>query len=219
MPATLHSIEQRFLARQTEHAMRQGQKLQLDRQIEKVRMERKQEQVRLELYQHAQELLLKASSTARALAQAKIEDLVTLALSGITGDPYRFKMDLVQSAGSWQVRFWVVAPSGAELDPIDQCGGGIADICSMALRVAILEMYEPRIDGPILLDENMKYLSRDHDRAAVEFFRMLSEKTGRQIILVTHVPELARGAERCFEVVPEGETSRVEDITSRPEES
>jgi DNA repair exonuclease SbcCD ATPase subunit len=213
MASTLKSIEQRFLQRQTEHAMRAGQKAQLDLQIVQVRSEKAQALARQKLYSQVQALLLAASAAAREAVRSRITDLVTLALTAITGDPYRFKMDIVQHAGIWSVTFKVVNPAGVELDPLESCGGGIADICSMALRIAILEMYEPRVEGPILLDENMKFLSRDHIRTAGEFFHMICQKTKRQVLLVTHVPELAAAAERCFEIQPSGSTSTITDVT------
>jgi DNA repair exonuclease SbcCD ATPase subunit len=122
-------------------------------------------------------------------------------------------MDMVQSAGQWNVQFVVINPAGVELDPLDGCGGGIADIVSMTLRIAILQMYEPLIEGPALFDENGKFISRDHIRGFVEFLHTIQEKTNRQIIFVTHTPELASGADRVFEVTMEGETSNILDVT------
>lgn len=213
MAATVHSIEQAYLDVKTAHSMRLGRKHQLDLEITKLREERVGLVARQELYGKTQLLLLKASETARTIAQAKIEQLVTMALIGITGNPYQFKMALVQHAGQWSCQYTVVTPQGLELDPITSVGGGIADICSMALRIAILEMYQPRIDGPILLDESMKFLSRDHQGRTVEFFQMIAKRTGRQIILVTHVPELAAGADTTIDVQPQGDTSTV-SVTS-----
>ena len=214
MPATLRSIEGRYLERRTAVAMRQGQKAQLDKQIATARAQKAQLEVQQELFSKTAILLLKVSGNARSLAQAKIERLVTLALSAITGEAYSFKMDLVQHSGNWAVQFSVINPNGLELDPMTGCGGGIVDICSMALRIAILEMYEPRIDGPILLDEDFKFLSKDYMRAAVEFLRTLVTQTGRQILLVTHDPELAAGADRVYEVQPQGTSSTIVDRTS-----
>ena len=210
--ATLSSLEQKFLARQTNYTLQLGQKIQLDRQIQEARVHKERQEKASELYSQTQALLLHVSSTARVLAQSKIEELVSLALVAITGEPYAFKMDLHQAAGAWTVSFSVISPSGVTADPLDGCGGGIADICSMALRIAILEMYEPRIEGPILLDENFKFLSRDHIRAAAEFLESLSERTGRQILLITHVPELAEAAATTIEVRPQGSTSVIEVV-------
>jgi DNA repair exonuclease SbcCD ATPase subunit len=210
---SLHSLEQRFLYAQTAYTLKRGQQAQLEKQNQEAQVGQVQATTLITRYQQAQELLLAASATARSVAQAKIEELVTLALCAITGDPYQFKLELVQSAGQWTVRFLVVNPAGVELDP-GSCGGGIIDICSMALRIAILEMYEPRIEGPILLDENFKFLSREHIRTAIDLMKTLCEKTGRQIILVTHVPELAAGADRTLEVQPAGETSLILEAES-----
>jgi DNA repair exonuclease SbcCD ATPase subunit len=199
--------------------MRSGQKMQLDKQIEAARAEQEDLLKRQVLYMKVQELLLKASETARSLVKEKIEHLVTLALGAITGEPYAFGMDLVQHSGNWSVEFTVTNPSGVTVDPINGAGGGIVDICSMALRIAILEMYEPRVQGPILLDEDFKFLSKDYVRPALEWIHMLIEKTDRQIILVTHEPAFAAGADRVFEVVPKGDTSLILDITRKEDDS
>jgi hypothetical protein len=209
MTSTLKSIEERYLERRTAHAMRAGQKAQLDAQYMAALKEKAELERRQDLYLRTQALLVKASGAARALAQEKIEHLVTMALGAITGSPYRFAMEVVTHGGNPTVRFTVINPAGVELDPLDSCGGGIVDICSMALRIAILEMYEPKIEGPILLDEDFKFLSKDHIRATVEFLHTLVEKTGRQLILVTHDQELAAGADATFEVIPAGESSQI----------
>ena len=206
---TLASLERAYLQAQTDHAMRLGAKHQLDRQIEEAKREQVDLLKRQELYSKVQELLLRASETARGLVTEKIEHLVTLALGAITGEPYHFGMSLVQHAGNWSVEFTVTNPSGVVVDPMSGAGGGIIDICSMALRIAILEMYEPRVQGPILLDEDFKFLSKDYVRPALEWIQMLIEKTGRQIILVTHEPAFAAGANKIFEVIPKGDTSIV----------
>jgi DNA repair exonuclease SbcCD ATPase subunit len=210
----LANLERQYLKLRTEYAMRSGQKLQLDRQVEEARKEAVELIKRQELYTKVQELLLKASETARGLVKEKVENLVTLALSAITGESYKFGMSLIQHAGNWSVEFSVTNPSGVTVDPLHSAGGGIVDICSMALRIAILEMYEPRIEGPILLDEDFKFLSKDYVRPALDWIKMLIEKTGRQIILVTHEPLLAAGANKVFEVIPQGNISIVKDITN-----
>ena len=211
--ATLHSVEQRFIEARTSHTMRVGQKQMLDTQVAQARDLKKVALERQALYTKTAELLLKASEAARQLAQDKVEKMVTNALCAITGDPYQFKMELVKHAGNWNIDFRVINPNGTSVDPIDGCGGGIADICSMALRIAILEMYEPRVDGPFMGDENFKYLSREYRRGAIEWLHLITDKTGRQFIIVTHVPELAAGADRVFEVQPTGDTSKIIDIT------
>ena len=211
---SLKSLRAAFLEAQTNHTMKQGQKALLDRQYNTAVKARSEAVERLEILQKTQILLLEASGTVRAAVTQRIESIVTNALCGITGEPYGFKVELTQSSGAWSVAFKVISPSGIELDPIDQCGGGIADIVSMTLRIAVLEMYEPRIEGPVLWDETFKYLSKDYIRTAVEWIRQYMSRMKRQVILVTHVPEFADGADKVFEVQPQGDTSKVIDVTA-----
>jgi DNA repair exonuclease SbcCD ATPase subunit len=85
-------------------------------------------------------------------------------------------------------------------DPLGSRGGGVVDIVSLALRIVILELYTPRIDGPLMLDEPTKQLSKEFSDRAAELLRAISERTGRQIILVTHDPVLAKEAEMRFQL-------------------
>ena len=71
----------------------------------------------------------------------------------------------------------------------DQRGGGLVEIIAFSLRIAALNWLN--YEGPLILDESYKSMSKDekiHDVA--RFMRELSEITGRQIIFATHAAEV-----------------------------
>jgi ABC-type thiamine transport system ATPase subunit len=69
---------------------------------------------------------------------------------------------------------------------LNERGGGLIEVVSFALRIAALKWL--KYDGPILLDEAWKSMSNDYkiDRV-VDFLREVTDSTGRQVILVTHM--------------------------------
>ncbi len=76
----------------------------------------------------------------------------------------------------------------------------MVDITSLALRVAFMESFRPRPEGPLILDEPGKHVSSEYVIPMLEFLKSTGEMFGRQIILVTHDPHLTEGAEQVFQI-------------------
>lgn len=78
-------------------------------------------------------------------------------------------------------------------------GGGMRDIVALSLRIAMMELYSPKQDGPLMLDETVKALADDEAVQGVgEFLKKISDEMGRQIIVITHKNKLASYADRSF---------------------
>ena len=78
-------------------------------------------------------------------------------------------------------------------------GGGIKDVVALALRLGMIEIYTPKQDGMLVLDEPFRYMAKNESLlAAGDFLKSFSDETQRQILLVTHRPELQVYADRVF---------------------
>ncbi len=88
--------------------------------------------------------------------------------------------------------------------PQDARGGGVVDIISLALRVAMVETFRPRPEGPLILDEPGKHVSAEYVIPMLEFLKSTAEMFGRQVILVSHNSHLTEGADRVFQVQMRG---------------
>jgi len=149
----------------------------------------------LELYIKAVELLTVAQETMREGVRKSFEETITFALQHILGSDYEFYMDFGRRGNLQEVNFNVKSKNLDEaFDPIDTSGGGVIDIVSLALRVAILELQQPRVDGPLVLDESFKHLSSQNLYRAGDFLRKMSERMNRQIIMVTHKGEFVENS-------------------------
>ena len=146
-------------------------------------------------------LLEHAGQGAREFITKRFNDIVTFALQSVFGDDYRFETTLDIKRNAVWADFRVVSSGYSEAaDPLMSRGGGVVDIVSLALRIVLLELYTPRISGPLLLDEPTKQLSKEFSGRAAELLTAISERTGRQIILVTHDQVLAKESETRHEL-------------------
>jgi DNA repair ATPase RecN len=155
------------------------------------------------LWREVQTLLGHLSELAREQARMRIEETVTAALQAVFPEPLTFRVALRQVAGQTVADWEVVSVyGGSEVATSieDSRGGGIADVVSLALRLALLELIEPKPDGPLILDEPGKMISREYLPAMAEFLKQYATRTHRQVIMITHHSVLADTADRCLRV-------------------
>lgn len=142
-------------------------------------------------------LLVKTADQAREAGRQRMEKVVTKALQSVFGPDFSFEIELDESGGKPVANFYVVTEDPAtgekiKNDPQTSRGGGINDIVAFALQVAVMVVYnEPKIQGPILLDEPGKHVSEDYVIRFGEFLDFISKTFNRQITMVTHQPHLA----------------------------
>lgn len=149
-------------------------------------------------------LLQKSADYARQQSKEQLEMLVSNALQYVFGPSFRFSIALSDpSSKNVSAEFYAVTEwEGRTIEnkPQDARGGGVVDIISLALRIAVLESMRPRMEGPILLDEPGKHVSEDYIVPMVEFLRSISESLDRQILMVTHNTHLSESADQAYHV-------------------
>ena len=145
----------------------------------------------LELNEKVQRLLQLTSEFARQQAKSRIEEIVTSALTVVFGKDYKFRLSLEVRSNRPEVDYWLESEGiVTQLKPPDyDRGGGVADVVSLALRLAVTELSEVR--GPVFLDEVGKHVSAEYAPNVAYFLKEYSGKFGRQMILITHNEALA----------------------------
>lgn len=168
------------------------------------------------LWRDVQTLFGKASEYAREQLKIRIEQTVTAALQAVfERDDIGFEIEIRtvggQPAANWQV-VSMYGDTPVSGDPESSRGGGVSDIVSLALRLALLELSRPRVEGPVLLDEVGKHVSAQYAPNVAQFLKQYARKTGRQILLITHQGALADVADVSYRVTQENGVSGVSEV-------
>lgn len=163
-----------------------------------------QAQTDIECWQQVQTLLGWVAEESREQLKKKIEETVTAALQAIFNDDrMEFRIDIRSINGKPAAEWSVVSMYGdtkVSANPEDSRGGGVTDIVSLALRLAMLELARPKPQGAIFLDEVGKHVSAEFAPNVAAFLKQYAAKTGRQIILITHQAALAEVADVSYQV-------------------
>ena len=142
-------------------------------------------------------VLNKVSKLQRENAKDKLQKLCTHALQYSLSPNYEMIIELGESRGKPSAEVFIrKIDTNTLTEPVSGNGGGVIDIISMAIRVMTIQIHEPFIDGPIILDEPYKMVSKEYIPLISDFIKKMSEDLGRQIILCTHNEFLAQIADK-----------------------
>ncbi|TDX52908.1 hypothetical protein [Orenia marismortui] len=181
-----------------------GRKEQLEEDIEKKEKELLKCKSEIELLEQVNILFHETSEFAREQSRQQIESLVTNFLQYVFGENFSFEIEIRNRGGQPWADFYVVSQQGkyrVKNEPQDARGGGVVDVVSLALRIAILESHQkPKINGPVILDEPAKHVSEEYIVKVTRFLKQVNEMFGRQIIVVTHQQHLSEVADKAFRV-------------------
>lgn len=148
---------------------------------------------KLEALLKAQEIAQEVAQTVQQKAHVKIASVVTRCLKAVFGEEaYEFKIDFERKRGKTEARMYFER-DGLEIDPLTASGGGPVDVAAFALRLAALVLSRPLKRPVLILDEPLKFPSKEYWPEISEMIRAVSEEMGVQIIMVTHQDGLVSG--------------------------
>lgn len=142
-----------------------------------------------------------------------IESVVTQGLRFVFEEPLTFKAEFSTVRNNASVEF-LINKDGQDRDILEDMGGGIADVVSMLLRVAVI-LLTPGISRVVALDEPAKMLSAEYVPKLAEFLRMLAQEFGLQFVVITHNPDLATIG-TAYIVTNRNGSTNVTPTTQRP---
>lgn len=218
MTLNIQVLESSLAALRTRYSQGQGQRDLLINQRREKEQQLTAAQQDIELWRQVQLLLSKASEFAREQLKTRIEQTVTAALAAIFDSSMKFEIEMGNIGGRPSADWRVVSSYGdigsenqvsVVASPEDAKGGGVTDVVSLALRLALLELSRPKPGGPVLFDEPGKMISKEYLPSVADFLKQYAAKTGRQIIMVTHHEVLADVADVGYVVKQENGVSEV----------
>lgn len=194
----------------TDYEIKKSAKELLENEIINYNNELREISETMALYSKTSLFLQKVAEHQRKQACAKLEEIATLALQFVMGPSFRLEIEVSAESKKPEAEIYIVSITDGEemrVRPQESSGGGIVDIVSIALRLAVIEAMG--MDGPIILDEPGKHVSREHIVALSEFLKHMSVELDRQIIMVTHSEHMAESADRKILVESVRGSSRV----------
>jgi len=186
---------------------KRGQQKQLLKDLSGTKEDIKQYEQDVEYTEQARAIIQLVAQETQQQLEFHISELVTLALAGVFERPYEFKVEFTQRRNRTECDMYFIR-NGERVNPTIASGGGPLNIASFALQTSIWSLKKTR---PVLfLDEPFRFLSRGLQDKAVEILKQISSKLNLQILMITHSPDMAEGADRTFNVSISGGVSKVE---------
>lgn len=178
-----------------------GKKEILTKQIEEAKTKIGDLEVTEKLDKKAIEVLNLVQKTTREKIKEAFEQMVTFALQSIYQEDYRFQLEFGSRGNIGELNFQLKTPENKEFRDIeDTTAGGSLDIISLAMRFVLLQVIRPRPEGMVVLDEPTKQLSRNYRTNEYSFYKEISNKLNRQLIIISHSQELIDLAENKIQI-------------------
>jgi len=167
------------------------------------------EQVKYDQQIKAKWVLVEVSKQTQEQLQGRIESLVNMCLKAVfTNRAYEFKAIFEIKRNKMECNFFVLE-DGKKLSPKDEMGGSILDIISLALKIILWSIENPRSRPIMIMDEPFRFTGKLIVKA-MQIVKELSQKLGIQFIINTHSDEVIEIADRSWEVTrPIGKKSIV----------
>ena len=153
-------------------------------------------------------ILLNSLGEDRQLkAQSIIEQLVTRGLQTIFDETLGFHIVQSVRGKTANVEFLVrttLEGKTIETPVMEARGGGLAATIGFLLRLVVMLLDKgAKTENIMLLDETFAHVSAEYLDPLRQFLREVVDKTGVQIVLVTHQPEFAEDADVVYRFTAE----------------
>lgn len=164
----------------------------------------------MEMHTHiekAQELVQAVAKTTQERIKFELEEIVQHALDAVFEGQYEFQIIFEIKRGKTEANI-MLTQDGNEID-LDDGGGGVRDVLSFALRVALLVISKGR--KILILDEIGHFISAGIKPQFYTILGELSRKLGIQVIGVTHDELMMQIADKSIKVTKVKGVSHVKD--------
>lgn len=152
--------------------------------------------------EEAAKLLAGFADARQAQVVSAIETITSAGLTQVFGEPIDIKIEQVTRAR--RIEMDVKIKTGTlETSIMDARGGGLAAVAGFLLRVTVL-LLTKNVRRILVADEPFAMLSEEYLAPMADFLAELCERTGLQLVLVTHQMEFADAADRVLRIEKSG---------------
>jgi chromosome segregation ATPase len=163
----------------------------------------------------ALEIIQVTAKLTQQQLEIHISELVSLALEAVFPTPYKMVLKFETRRNRSETDLLLQDETGNLLSPMDSVGGGVVDVAAFALRIALWSLRRPKPRAVMIMDEPLKFLSKDLQNRASTMISEISKKLGVQFIIVSHEEGLTINADRTFSVSINDDVSAIEQQYER----
>jgi len=177
-----------------------GKEQALSSQLREARIQKKHALRSISHHEEAAEILQDWNLKLQNSIQFCLSQLGTDALKGVfPWITYDFNVEFVQRRNQIECDCKLDSQNSFEsLDPLTDVGGGLVDVLSFALRLAIWSLSRPKTEPLLIMDEPFRYVALQNLERAGELIQKISKQLNVRILLITHSDELAQKADQAF---------------------
>ena len=152
---------------------------------------------RIDTFTELRGFLSEVSAEYRIKICHTFNNLLTEALSRIFVKNIKFEILLENYRNQPAIEVRITEDDNV-LDPQKSSGGGMNDIISLIFK--IIFVYLRDCSNIIILDESLKFLSKEYLQNASDFLRDICDRLEMQIILVSHKDNLQASADNVISI-------------------
>ena len=152
---------------------------------------------RIDTFTELRGFLSEVSAEYRIKIWHTFNNLLTEALSRIFVKNIKFEILLENYRNQPAIEVRITEDDNV-LDPQKSSGGGMNDIISLIFK--LIFVYLRDCSNIIILDESLKFLSKEYLQNASDFLRDICERLEMQIILVSHKENLKTSADNVISI-------------------
>jgi len=161
---------------------------------------------RIEDAQRALAIIQEVAQATQQELEFHISSLVTTAIESVNPKWPEFVVKIAIRRNRTECDL-LFREHGVDQRPKDSSGGGVKDVASFALRIAYWSLKKNR--RTFILDEPFRNVDPTHQDKTSEMVKMLSDRLGVQIIMVSHQEDINVAANRTFYNSKKGRKSKV----------
>lgn len=159
------------------------------------KLELKTNQNELKHFVEAKALIQKVSDDMNNIISFGLVDITQAMLDSVFPSEYKAKIDFTMKNNRTHVDIYLDL-NGEKIYPLDQDGGGVANIMELGLRLASLQLGNTR--RTIILDQPLKDLDHDLMPIGASILKKISKDLNLQLIMINHAPELMEIADKMY---------------------
>jgi len=171
----------------------------LEEQLAKCQGEKEASSTMLDRTQKARALVQFVAQETQKKIEYQISGLATMALASVFPDPYEVQLRFVERRNATEADIVFIKDGNETDDILNAGGGGVADVASFALRVALWSIKKTR--PTFLLDEPDKFLHNpEYQEKASAMMKEICKRLGVQIIMVSDQQNIIAAADRIIRI-------------------